>query len=110
MGRWPLSRQKVKVPPGPATCAAQLKVIYPFPPNRLWINLRQSLCFFELAEVLGIRVNMEEEEGKRKDWLLLWGVSEAATQDRIAGQKPGSTSLSLHIEENGLGPWPERKC
>lgn len=44
--RWPLSRQKVKVPPGPATCTDQLKVIYPFPPNGLWINLKQSLFFW----------------------------------------------------------------
>lgn len=81
-----------------------------FSPNMLWINLRQSLCFFELAEVLRVRVNAESEEGKRKDWLLLRGVGEAAAQDRIAGQTPRSTSLSLHIEEIGLGPWPERKC
>lgn len=46
---------------------AQLKVICPFPLNNLRINLKQSLWSSELAEVLGVRVNMEEEEGKKKD-------------------------------------------
>lgn len=87
----------------------QLKVICPFPLNNLRINLKQSLCFFQLAEVLGVRVNMEEEEGEKKDWLLVLGVGEAATQDRIAGQTLGAHP-SLHIKGNGLGPWPGRKC
>lgn len=46
---------------------AQLKVVCPFPLNNLRINLKQCLRFSELAEVLGVRVNMEEEEGKKKD-------------------------------------------
>lgn len=65
MRRWPLSRQKVKVFPGPATCAAQPKVIYPFPPSMLWIKLKQSLCLFELAEVLEVRVH-GRGRGKKK--------------------------------------------
>lgn len=75
-----------------------------FPP-KYFMDQPQAISvffFFELAEVLGGRVTMEE--GKKTQWLSLWEVGEGATQGRGAGQTARSTSLSLHIEESSLGP------
>lgn len=55
-------------------------IIYPVPPDMLWINLRQSLVF-ELAEVLVVQVKMEELEGERRGLLLLWVIGKSDTRD-----------------------------
>lgn len=65
-GFCPDKRQSNIYSPDPATCTAQPTVISPKCVMENQIFSLFGFWFFKLWKVLGVRVNTEEEEGKKK--------------------------------------------